>query len=301
MKIYVQQVRQDPIEIDISPDSSLDDLRELLIAQYSYPRDKKITFLFNGAFLADDTLLSKLEENSRIIAYIKNNNKNTKEEKKSENNNSKTESETAHSEEPKPKENTENSENAENKTKSQYAKRKNIVTDFPLVLDNEITFFNILNAIREREEDTEFESNDQIEKYIKDVFEKIHVQQLYDDDNKFYNQLNETQRISDMIDHNPGLILVFTRLFLQNYVVAHDSGTVNIDNAMEFAGFTSSTPTTFTEEYQAKFESLPKYLQETVRRLERSINKHRNEVVDAFFEAKFDEKVAEQILTGNSS
>lgn len=67
----MQQVDQEQIELDIPQETTLEELRELLISQYSYPPGHMI-FLFNGEILKDADSLSHLNENSLITVYIKN-------------------------------------------------------------------------------------------------------------------------------------------------------------------------------------------------------------------------------------
>ena len=71
MKFFIQQVHQEQFEIDIPQDTTLEQLRKLLVSQYSYP-DQQMKFINNGNILKDPNGLMNVKEFGRIIVYIKN-------------------------------------------------------------------------------------------------------------------------------------------------------------------------------------------------------------------------------------
>lgn len=137
---------------------------------------------------------------------------------------------------------------------------------------------------------------EQIDLYLSDCFKKIHLKQLYDEKCNFYANLNETRRIADMIDHNPGLNLVIYQFTKENFSLAIQRKTIDLESAMELAGFVFSSPISIADDYDAMYSEMPNIYTEIVQKLMKKYEKSQRETVKAFVEANYDEQEAEKLL-----
>ena len=320
MKFFIQQVYQEQIEIDIPRDTTLAQLRELLVSQYSYP-DHQMKFINNGNILKDPGALHNVKELGRIIVHIKKKDskkihkksKNKPKEEKNLNieNKSKNDIEPLQSRQDNANTEQENdiklelSTNVDSKssndTKNNYnnSNENNIQYQDSFKFDNIpiIPFYRYLPLMKKKHSQSLLDmSKEQIDSYLSDCFKKIHLKQLYDEKCNFYANLSETKRIADTIEHNPGLILVVSQFTKENFIVAKQRNTINFDFAIELAGFVSSYPIGLADDYESLYEEMPTIHKQSVKRLMKKCVKTKREAVKALIDSDFEEKEAEKIL-----
>lgn len=327
MKFIIQQVHSEQIEIDIPQDTTLAQLRELLISQYSYP-DQQMKFINNGIILKDPGALMNVKELGRIIVFIKNkdskkSHKRSQKAKKEENNSpvqekdsnieAKPETEIVQ-QEPKP-ENTNKDQINENSNPVIESKAPDAVATVKSNESNENTLpepLELTNISSIPDSDPLFypypknNYNDpqsladipkeQLDAYLADCFKKIHLKQLYDEKCNFYANLNETKRIADMIEHNPGLILVVSQFTKNNFTVAMQRNTIDFDFAMDLAGFVSTSPIQIADDYDAIYSEMPTIYTQIIKKLRKKYNKTQIETVKAFVDSQYDIEKAEKLL-----
>lgn len=331
MKFIIQQVHQEQIEIDIPQDTTLKQLRKLLVSQYSFP-DQQMKFINNGIILKDPGALKNVEELGRIIVFIKNkdskkshkqsNAEQPKEDNKADQEKNpkieeKPEKKEEEKEKPKPTPEDTNKEqdnpipkdiepkptgtfDTSNKSISENA---NIqynepfeLAQIPNLVDPESLYFNFGKRRYNDSQSIPDIPKERLDSYISDCFKKIHLKQLYDEKCNFYANLNETKRIADMIENNPGLILVVSQFTNENFSVAMRRNTIDFGFAMDIAGFISSTPIDIADDYEAAFMEMPTIYVQTVKKLMRKYNKSQRETVKAFVDSSYNEDEAEKLL-----
>lgn len=332
MRFFIQQVHKEQIEIDIPQTTTLDQLRELLISQYSYP-DQQMVFINNGNILKEANALMKLNANSRILVYIKNKDskksrKRSKKIKKEENKKAQGEHQSEKEEkkeepenkapeekieqdqnlveqrqdldkspelEQKPSDNNSNDNNNANSAENQYQEPLVLSSVPSIPVDSEPLYYE--NGFPDADDFSDI-PKEQLDFYLSECFKKIHLKQLYDEKCNFYANLSETMRISGMIDHNPGLLLIVSQFTKENFSIASMRNTIDLDFAMELAGFVSSSPISLADEYEAMYDEMPNVHTEAVQRLIKKYKKTRRETVKAFVDSNYNEEDAEKLLNG---